>query len=98
MKKFISNLGVMLGSEELIPLYCDNNGTIAQAKKPMSHEKSKHVLRRFHLIREIVTRDVVVERVSMKDNNADPLTKPLSQIIFECYRGLIRIRHIGDRI
>ena len=37
MKTFITNLGVVPSSEKLIPLYCDNNKTIAQAKKPKSH-------------------------------------------------------------
>ena len=97
MKKFITDLGVVPDSDEPISLYCDNNGAIAQAKEPRSHQKSKHVLRRFHLIREIVTRgDVVVEKVSSKDNIADPLTKSLSQICFEHHRGLMGIRHIGD--
>ncbi|CAL9078819.1 unnamed protein product [Musa textilis] len=54
MKKFITDLGVVVGSEEPIPLYCNNNGAIAQAKEPRSYQKLKHVLRRFHLIREIV--------------------------------------------
>ena len=97
MKKFIIYLGVVLSSEEPVPLYYNKNGAIAQAKEPRSHQKSKHVLRRFHLIREIVTRgDVVVERVSSEDNIADPLTKPLSQIVFERHRSLMGIRHIGD--
>ena len=78
MKKFITDLGVMSSNEELIPLYCDNNEAIAQAKELRSYHKSKHILRRFHLIREIVTqRDVVVKRVSSEDNIADPLTKSL---------------------
>ena len=89
----------MPASEEPIPLYCDNNRVIAQAKEPRSHQKSKHILRRFHLIREIVTRgDIAVERVPSKDDNVDLLTKPLSQIVFEHHRGLIRIRHRGDRL
>ena len=54
-------------------------------------------MRRFHLIREIVAHgDVVVEIVSSEDNIVDPLTKLLSHISFECHRGLMRIRHIGD--
>ena len=58
-----------------IPLLCDNNGKIAQAKEPRSHKKSKHILRRFHLIREIFARrDVVAERVPSTDNVTDPLT------------------------
>ena len=97
LKKFITDLGVVPSSEKPISLYCDNNGAIAQAKEPRSHQKSKHVLRRFHLIREIVTRgDVVVERVPFEDNIADPLTKPLSHFVFERHMGLMGIRHIGD--
>ena len=97
MNKFITGLGVVPSSEEPISQYCDNNGAIAQAKEPRSHQKSKHVLRRFHLIREIITGgDVVVERVPSEDNIADPLTKPLSHFVFERHRGLMGIRHIGD--
>ena len=61
-------------------LYCDDNAAIAQAKEPRSHNKSKHVLRKYHLLREIVSRgDVVVSRVAIEDNVADPLTKGLPQ-------------------
>ena len=42
MKKLIINLGVMSGSKELIPLFCDNDGVIAQAKEHGSFLKSKH--------------------------------------------------------
>ena len=49
----------------VMPLFCDNNGAIAQAKEPRSHQKSKHIERRFHLIREIVGRgDVNVQRIN----------------------------------
>ena len=55
-----------------IPLLCENNGAIAKAKEPRTHQKSKHILRRFHFIREIIARgDVVVERVPSTDNVAD---------------------------
>ena len=83
LKKLIIDLGVVPTISDPIPLLCDNNGAIAQAKEPRSHQKSKHILRRFHLIREIVARrDVVVERVSSADNVTDPLTKPLAQEVF----------------
>ena len=94
MKKVIIYLRVMPGSEELIPLYYNNNGAIAQAKEPRSYQKSKHILRRFHLIREIVTRgNIVVERVPSEDKIIDLLTKPLSHIVFEHHMGLMGIRH-----
>ena len=84
LKKFITDLGVIPTISDPIPLLCDNNGAIAQVKEPRSHQKSKHILRHFYLIREIVTRgDVVVERVPSTDNVAGPLTKPLAQEVFE---------------
>ncbi|KAL4353743.1 hypothetical protein GQ457_06G011750 [Hibiscus cannabinus] len=80
IKKFITGLGVIPGISDAVDLYCDNNGAIAQAKEPISHQRSKHILRRFHLIREIIDRgDVEICKVHTDDNIADPLTKPLAQ-------------------
>ena len=65
---------------DMIPLYCHNNGAIAQAKEPWSHQRFKHVLRRYHLIREIIGwNDVIIEKVLKYHNIVDPLTKPLPQ-------------------
>ena len=78
IKKFITELGVVPSIVDLVNLFCDNNGAIAQAKEPRSHQKSKHILKRFHLIREIVERrDVKICKVPTDDNVADPLTKAL---------------------
>ena len=63
-----------------ILLYCDNNGAITQAKELRHHHRSKHILRRYHLIREIIDRnEVKIEKVPIEENIADPLTKPLYQ-------------------
>ena len=50
IRKFVSELGVVPSCSSPIDLYFDNNGAIAQAKEPRSHQKSKHILRRYHLI------------------------------------------------
>ena len=39
VKKFITYLGVVPGSEEPISLYCDNNGAITQIRELGSHQK-----------------------------------------------------------
>ena len=97
IKKFISKLGVVPSIVDPIPLYCDNNGAIVQAKEPRSHQRSKHVLRRYHLIREIVARnDVKIERVPTDDNVADPLTKALSQIKHDHHINSMGLRHMSD--
>ncbi|KAI5390088.1 hypothetical protein KIW84_075420 [Lathyrus oleraceus] len=80
IKKFISELDIVHSIVDPIGLYCDNNGAIAQAKESRSHQRSKHILRRYHLIREIIDRgDMKICRVPTLDNIADPLTKPLAQ-------------------
>ncbi|KAI5396445.1 hypothetical protein KIW84_062600 [Lathyrus oleraceus] len=80
IKKFISELGIVPSIVDPIGLYYDNNGAIAQAKEPRSHQRSKHILRRYHLIREIIDRgDVKICKVPTLDNIVDPLTKPLAQ-------------------
>ena len=79
IKKFINELGVVSSIADPIHLYCDNNGAIAQAKESRSHQRSKHVLRKYHVIREIIFKnDIKIERVPYEDNVADPSTKALS--------------------
>ena len=74
-------------------LYCDNNGAIAQAKEPRPHQKSKHILRRYHLIRELVDRGgVKICKVNTDLNVAHPLTKPLTQPKHEAHTRAIGIR------
>ena len=51
IRNFLLDLGVVPGSSNPLDVYCDNNGAIAQAKEPRQHQKNKHILRRYHLIR-----------------------------------------------
>ncbi|KAL0386256.1 UNVERIFIED_CONTAM: Retrovirus-related Pol polyprotein from transposon TNT 1-94 [Sesamum radiatum] len=82
MKNYIQELGVVPSIAEPVVVFCDNNGAIAQAKEPRSHHRSKHILRRYHLLREMVGRgDCRMDRVSSVENIADPLTKPTSLIL-----------------
>ncbi|KAL0448075.1 UNVERIFIED_CONTAM: Retrovirus-related Pol polyprotein from transposon RE2 [Sesamum latifolium] len=79
MKNYIKELGVVPSIAEPIVIFCDNNGAIAQAKESRSHHRSKHILRRYHLLREMVSRGHCrMDRVSSAENTADPLTKPMS--------------------
>ncbi|XP_074298800.1 secreted RxLR effector protein 161-like [Silene latifolia] len=95
--KFVCELGVIPTISSPIDVYCDNNGAIAQAKEPRSHKKSKHIERRYHLIREIIDRgDVKICRVPTDANVADPLTKPLPQSKHERHRAVIGLRCINE--
>ena len=97
MRKFIVELEVVPSITDPITVYCDNNGAIAKAKEPWSHQRSKHVLRRYHFIREIIARnDVKMERVPTDDNVADPFAKVLPQNKFEHHLESMGIRYMDD--
>ena len=77
----MTELGMVPSIESPIPLYCDNNGAIALAKEPRSHQKSKHIERHFHIIRELIGKgDVLVQKVASAENMVDPLSKVLTQL------------------
>ena len=95
IRKIIAELGVVPSISGLVDLYCDNNGAIAQTKEPRSQLKSKHILRRCHLIRDIVDRgDEKISRVSADANVADPLTKPLPRPKHESHTTFVGISYL----
>ena len=97
IRKFVSELGVIPSIESTVPLFCDNNGAIALAKEPRSHQKSKHIERRYHIIRELVgTGAVILQKVASADNVADPLTKALTQLQFDGHLEKMGLRYYSD--
>jgi hypothetical protein len=97
IKKFVTELGVVPSASGPLELYCDNNGAITQAKQPRSHQKPKHVLQRYYLIREIIKRgDVKICKVNTEANMVDPLTKPLSQAKHTMHTLGMGIRFMRD--
>ncbi|KAL0440042.1 UNVERIFIED_CONTAM: Retrovirus-related Pol polyprotein from transposon RE1 [Sesamum latifolium] len=95
--KNTSKLGVVPSITEPVVIFCDNNGTIAQAKEPRSHHRSKHILRRYHLLWEMVSiGDCRMGRVSSTENTADPLTKPMSQVAHTQHLDKMSLRSMGN--
>ena len=83
LKKFYIDLEVIPNMEKPLVLYYDNSGAMANSKEPRSHERGKHIERKYHLIREIVHReDVAVMKIASKHNLADPFTKTLPERVF----------------
>ncbi|KAJ9541534.1 hypothetical protein OSB04_028040 [Centaurea solstitialis] len=56
LRNFLSDLRVVASISRPIEIFYDNSGVVAQAKEPREHHKSRHVLRKYHLIREIIGR------------------------------------------
>jgi hypothetical protein len=97
IKNFVSELGVVPSASSPMDLYCDNSEVIAQAKEPRAHKRAKHILRRYHLIHEIIGRgDVKVFKVHMDHNVTDPLTKPLPPPKHEAHMRSMCIRYLHE--
>ena len=95
--KFITGLDVVPSIANPVDLYCDKNRAIAQAKEPKSHQRTKHILLRYHLVREIVERrDVKICIVDTNDNVAAPLTKVLLEPKHERHVRSLGIRFMHD--
>ena len=83
LRNFLMDLDVIPGLPKIITIYCDNSGAVANSKEPRVHKASKHIERKYHLIRDIVKREVVVTKIASADNLADPFTKALSAKAFD---------------
>ncbi|KAL0287074.1 UNVERIFIED_CONTAM: hypothetical protein Sradi_7132800 [Sesamum radiatum] len=97
IKNYIQELGVVPSIAKPVVMFCDNYKAIAQTKEPRSHHRSKHILRRYHLLREMVSRgDVRMDQVSSAENTTNPITKPMSQIAHTQHLDKMDLRSMGD--
>jgi hypothetical protein len=70
-----------------IPIHCDNTSPISVSKNPIFHFKTKHILIKYHFLREQVTNQIVqVHYIPTIEQIADIFTKPLAKTPFEYLR------------
>ena len=78
LRKFLGELGVVPTLGGPILMYYDSTRAITQAKESKSHYCTKHILRCYHLVWEIMEwDDIELQKIDEKDNLADPFTKAL---------------------
>ena len=89
MKKLLGDYGL---SQDTMVVYCDNSNAIDISKNPVQHSRTKHIEIRYHFIRDLVERKVVVlEYIPTDRQNANIFTKPLDRSKFESLRQVIGI-------
>lgn len=95
IRHFIVELGVVLSASRAIDIYCNNNVVIAQAKEPISSSGSRHVQRKYHMIRHYVDRnDMRMCKVHTDDNIAYPLIKPMPRPKHDSLTRAKGLKHI----
>ena len=64
-------------------LWEDNQACIAQSKNPVHHKRCKHILIKYHYLRQLTANKIVrLEYIVTKNQLADALTKPLPNVDF----------------
>ena len=92
LKVFLCELGEMT-IDESVKIYEDNQGSIALAKNPEFHKRTKHIDIRYHFVREKVE-DGQVNLVycPTQDMLADMMTKPIVSVQFDFLRSKLGIQ------
>ena len=76
----------------------DNQGTIAVAKNPISHARTKHIDIKFHYVREALQDELVEIFYCPTELMAvDILTKPLTRNCFETLRLLMGLKDLPSQ-
>ena len=78
---WLRNLYEELGYTQKSPnlLKGDNDGSIAMARNPQFHKRSKHIATRWHWVRDLVQNGMItIESCCDPEQMADVLTKPLA--------------------
>lgn len=95
MKKTLQYLQVKF--DEPIPIFYNSTNAISNSKNPVMHSKTKHILIKYHFVREKVTENnIKLEYVGTKEQFSHIFTKPLPHEAFEYLRqkpGILRSSH-----
>lgn len=92
VRSLVTELGIQTG---VVVLYEDNNGALALAHNPEFHERSKHIAKMHHYVREVVDQQIVqVLSCRTRHMLADTMTKPQHRPLFEEHRWYLNIRSL----
>ncbi|KAM1746060.1 hypothetical protein ACFX11_012725 [Malus domestica] len=82
---------------EATPVHCDNTSAIAITKNSVFHQKTKHINRRYHFIKDAL-KDGIIDLVYCPTNEqlADIFTKPLPKDRFNYLRSMLGVKSAQD--
>jgi hypothetical protein len=87
---------------EATPLFCDNMSAISMAKNPVFHQRTRHINRKYHFIREALQEGVInVKFCKSEEQLTDIFTKALPKDRFKQLRlklGVKPVKSLGEAV
>ncbi|CAL9129964.1 unnamed protein product [Musa textilis] len=84
--------GKLFQHQGVTTIYCDSQSTIHLTKDQMYHERTKYIDVKCHFIRDTIAKGkVLIQKIHMKDNPANMLTKPLPVYKFKQCLDLVGV-------
>ena len=78
-------------------LMCDNTSAIAIAKNPVFHQKTRHISRKFHFIRDAIQeKEIELVYCKSEEQMADILTKALPKEKFNYFREMLGVKSVAS--
>ena len=85
LRKILTDL--RLNQDESTTIYCDNMSTVAIAKNPILHGRTKHIKIKYHAVREAEqSKEISLVHCLGENQVADIMTKGLNKSKFEEFR------------
>src|SRR5579859_3800899 len=95
IQRLIEELGIPIANVNVI--YADNQGSIALAKNPEYHARTKHIDIQHHFVRECVENgSIILQYVPTNEMAADAMTKGLTRDLLRYLRSLMGFRASQD--
>ena len=80
-----------------IVIFCGSTNTINISKNLVMHTKTKHIIIKYHFLRELVQeKEVRLEYVNIKEQIADIYTKSLPKNAFLYVRGKLGVIPLSE--
>ena len=87
---------------EATSLFCDNMLAISMVKNPVFHQRTRHINRKYHFIREALQEGVInVKFCRSEEQLADIFTKALPKYRFKQLRlklGVKPVKSLGEAV
>ena len=94
MRQTLKEYGVIC---DKVTLWCYNESAIKISLNPVQHFKTKHIVIRYHFIRDHIRRgEIELKYVNTHDNLADIFTKPLDEARFRELRHELNIIDLSN--